>query len=168
LLAATQKQLAMPRPVVLPELLGRQLLQHMVEKNGTADPARQHYLVQNVRKGFFDPNSNKDDKRKQKGKGKQGTGLPAVPVAWAEDTNHHLGYLPLNLAGLAWNDRFQDVLTNVAFRAYSRLRNKPLTFQAEHIHVLFWCNHGCHRSVGFCRLMQIAADTWGWQQLSCN
>ena len=151
-----------PRPVEMSEDLGRRLLQRMVEKNGFQDPVRQHYFVQNVRKGFYDPHRNQG-KGKGKQKGKQGTGQPAVRVAWEVDANFHLGYLPLNLEGLALSENFQQVLDNLARKAYAALRGRVLSFKPEHVHILFWCNHGCHRSVGFCRLMQIVATTWGWE-----
>ena len=142
--------MASSRPVSLPANLGCQLLQRLVEKNGTADPVRQHYIVQNVRKGFYDPHKSRSR------------------VAWKDDTNFHLGYHPLTLEALVRNENFQGVLDSIAFKAYNKLRGKLFSYQPEHIHVLFWCNHGFHRSVGFCRLLQVAANVWGWERLSCN
>jgi hypothetical protein len=142
------------RPLDLSQDLGQRLLQHMVEREGTVDPARQHYFIVNARKGFFDPHRQKGEER--------------THTPWHLDTNHHLGYLPLNLAGVAGNNNFQSVLEKLAKNAFKSLRERPRNFQPEHVHVLFFCNHGCHRSVGFCRLMEIVASEWKWERLSYN
>ena len=122
----------------------------MVE-TGTVDPARQHYFVQNARRGFFDPRRQREEYNVQ------------TDVPWAQDTNHHLGYLPLNLEGVALNRNFKKEVMTLAKDIFMSLQNRPRNFQAEHVHILFWCNQGCHRSVSFCRLTQIVAAQWRWQ-----
>ena len=104
--------------------LGQRLLQHMVEREGTVDPARQHYFIVNARKGFFDPYRQKGEER--------------THTPWHLDTNHHLGYLPLTLAGIAGNKNFQAVLEQLAKDAFKSLRERPRNFQPEHVHVLFF------------------------------
>ena len=116
------------RPLDLSQDFGQRLLQHMVEKEGTADPARQHYFIVNARKGFYDPHRFQRD-----GKGE---GRASPP--WHQGTNHHLGYLPLNLAGVAGNNNFQSALETLAKNAFKSLRERPRNFQPEHVHVLFF------------------------------
>ena len=100
----------------------------MVEKEGTVDPARQHYFIVNARRGFYDPHRSQRDKQ----------GERRAPPPWDMDTNHHLGYLPLNLAGIAGNNNFQSVLETLAKDAFKSLRERPRNFQPEHVHVLFF------------------------------
>ena len=132
----------------------------MVERDGTVDPARQHYVIVNARKGFFDPH------RLQQGKGK---GKPPRP-SWEQDTNHHLGYLPLNLAGVAMNRHFEPLLEALAKSAFKSLteRSRSSSQHLDHVHILFFCNQGCHRSVSCCRLMEIVASEWHWEHPASN
>ena len=55
-------------------------------------------------------------------------------------------------------------------RVYSSLllQHRFNNLPQDAVHVLFWCNQGCHRSVGWCRLASIAAEVWGWTNPSCN
>ena len=147
------------RPLDLSQDFGERLMKDMIEKDGTVDPARQHYIIANARKGFFDPH------HQQKGKGKN---KPPRPL-WEHDTNHHLGYLPLNLAGVAMNKNFEPLLVAIAKRAFKSLLERTRDSQhSEHVHVLFFCNQGCHRSVSCCRLMEIVASEWHWEHPACN
>ena len=147
------------RPLDLSQDFGERLMKDMIEKDGTVDPARQHYIIANARKGFFDPHHH----RKGKGKSKP----PRPP--WDQDTNHHVGYLPLNLAGVAMNKNFEPLLVAIAKRAFKSLLERTRDSQhSEHVHVLFFCNQGCHRSVSCCRLMEIVASEWHWEHPACN
>ena len=132
---------------------GRRLLRHLLERHGRVDPARQHYFVQNARTGFHDPH----DPRRQ---------VVAGSVPWHEDTSHHLGYMPLNLEGVAWNPKFKLVLEDLTRQFLTALKGSEINLSEVapvHLHVLFWCDQGCHSSVSFCRLLQVAAACWGWQ-----
>ncbi len=161
LLRETIALLSRKRPLYLESDLGSRLLQNMLARNGTGVPANQHFFIVNARDGFYDP-----QRKKQKGKGK-GKWIPQAAVPYELDTNHHLGYLPLNLQGIVSNHKFKGILETLADDIYTALR-QPGTFLQDDIHVLFWCNQGCHRSVSFCRLALIAADELNWQNPSCS
>jgi hypothetical protein len=124
--------------------LGRRLLQHMVEKDRSAEPALQYYFAQDAQTGFQNP----------------------YPQP---DVNFHLGYFPLHLQSIKQNPNFPDVLQNLARQFFAALRHRtePENKQIKHIHVLFWCNQGCRGSVAFCRLLQVAVRAWGWQSPCC-
>ena len=160
LLRETTALLSERRSLYLDSDLGCRLLQNMVEQNGTGIPANQFFFVVDARNGFFDPHN----------QGKAKNYVRPGPIPWPLDTNTHLGYLPLNLEGMVRNKNFKGVLHTLAEDIYSsllhphRFRNLP----QDDVHVLFWCNEGCHQSVGFCRLVSIAAEEWGWTNPSCN
>jgi hypothetical protein len=150
--------LQQPRPFEMEPGFGRRLLQQIFEREGTVDPARQHYFVQNARTGFHDPHDS--HRRALAGPGS---------VPWQMDTSHHLGYLPLNLKGVAWNPKFKQVLEDLTRQFLEALKshqNKQLDMAPVHLHVLFWCDQGCHSSVSLCRLLQVAAASWGWRPQS--
>jgi hypothetical protein len=124
--------------------LGRRLLQHMVEKDRSAEPALQYYFAQDAQTGFQNP----------------------YPQP---DVNFHLGYFPLHLQSIKQNPNFPEVLQKLARQFFAALRHRtePENTQCQHIHVLFWCNQGCRGSVAFCRLLQVAVRAWGWQSPCC-
>ena len=144
LLLETAKLLKQPFPIEMSQSLGCRLLQHMVEKDSYVDPGLQHYFLQNAQTGFPNPHRQLD-------------------------ANRHLGYFPLHLQGVCWNPKFKDVLRNLARRFFSALKKapEPESSQNQHVHVLFWCYKGCRGSVAFCRLLQMAVCSWGWQTLCC-
>ena len=162
LLSETTAFLLKQTPLHLDPDLGRRLLQNMVEQNGTGIPANQFYFVVNARDGFFDPQT------KDQARGKNY--VRPAPVLWELDTNRHLGYLPLTLQGIVRNRNFKKVLDKLAEDIYSSLlqQHRFNNLPQDAVHVLFWCNQGCHRSVGWCRLASIAAEEWGWTNPSCN
>ena len=169
LLAETKDLLRRPRPLQLPSALGCSLLRRMVETNSTGTCANQHFFVVNARNGFFDPHRTTEEKGyKGKGKGKGKRFPRPEQIPWDSDTNHHLGYLPLNLQGIVSNQKFKPTLYKLAYDIYTSLQLCQSGLQLDEAHVLFWCNQGCHRSVSFCRLVQIAAEQWGWTNPSCN
>ena len=147
--------LAQPRPIDLSQSFGERLMKDMVERDGTVDPARQHYVIVNARKGFFDPH------HRGRGQGKP---------PWEQDTNHHLGYLPLNLSGVATNQQFEPLLEALAKSTFKSLteRSRNSSQHSDHVHILFFCNQGCHRSVSCCRLMEIVASEWHWEHPASN
>jgi hypothetical protein len=137
---------------------GERLMKDMIEKDGTVDPASQRYIIANAQRGFFDP------RRPQKGKGKS---KPPRPP-WQQYTNIHLAYFPLHLGG-AMNKNFEPMLEAIAKSAFKSLLERPHDLQqSEHVHVLFLCNQGCHRSFSCCRLMEIVASEWRWEHPACN
>ena len=154
------------RPLYLNSELGCRLLQNLVARNGTGIPANQHFFIVNSRDGFYDPQrrNEKNERGKARGKGKR---IPPPAVPWALNTNLHLGYLPLNMQGIVGNRKFKGILETLADDVYTELREPGKVLQDD-VHVLFWCNQGCHRSVSFCRLALIAAEVWNWECPSCS
>lgn len=140
-----------PRPLYLSEEFGSRLLANMLAQQGAcSNLANHHFLVENCRDGFFDPN-----RRKGAGRGNRNRGGP--------DTNYHVGYLKETLNGVAENVRFQNKLADLLQRLRAiQVRLRPQE-EHHHVHVLFWCTQGVHRSVAWCRILEAAVANSSWE-----
>ena len=91
------------------------------------------FLSVNCREGFYDPDAS----------GKR-----------------HVGTWPWHMQGFAQQRCFrpwlQMLLQELAFKQ-SRPGLPPAI-----VHILLWCNKGCHRSVSASRVLEAVADRYGW------
>ena len=96
------------------------------------------YFVQDCRTGYFDPNSH-------------------------GACRHHTGYWPRNMTALLGNEKFgHDLRQLVTSIRDAAARKKGVV----RVHLLCWCNKGCHRSVAWSRAWSFAAPLLGWECLT--
>ena len=75
--------------------------------------------------------------------------------------------LPKNLLGIVNNKHFPKIFGDLLQKMAAAVKEREHLGTVLHLHVLCWCNQGCHRSVSFCRLLLEAATAFRWEQPGC-